>query len=197
MVTVNLKAWQLIVIVGTIVAVIVASTLVYLFYMQAPSNSEWNISDQSNDVDLNAGTEYPGMIDIVKVTLVTNGNELKFTIDVRDPISSLSEGQHAQWNITTILEDDVLKAYEISADLNSTGLTCYIVELGETNVTLCQVTYSQNSITITATVPELQSAKDIQWFVLTTYESYSGADLVTSASDLAPDEGLQTTILKT
>jgi hypothetical protein len=43
---------------------------------------------------------------------------------------------------------------------------------------------------------ELQSAKTIEWNILTMFEKYSGNELITSASDMAPDQGLQQTVLK-
>jgi hypothetical protein len=184
----------LIFMVVAIVGVLIALILIYSVYMQArPVGSTF--SDPSGDAELYVGTEYPGMVDVVGATLQVTGNELKVTISVRDVIPTLDATQNAQYNVTVILQNDVLKAYVISANLTSIGLTGHIVELGETNATVCQTTYDQKSLTMRTTIDELQSTKEINWFVLTTYDKYSGDQLVASGSDIAPKDGYQTTIL--
>jgi hypothetical protein len=137
------------------------------------------------------------MIDVVGGTLEVNGTTLNVTIDLRDPFTGLGEGETAQWNMTVILENEteVLKTYEITVNMNSTGLTAYIVDLETQNAQSCQVSYRAKSLTVQAVVDELPSAKTIEWNILTSYEQYSGDELITSASDLAPDEGLQKTVL--
>jgi len=80
--------------------------------------------------------------------------------------------------------------------MNSTDLTGYVVEVEEQKMQGCQVNRSKNSLTVLAVIDELQGAKEIEWFILTIYERFSGDELTTSASDIAPDEGLQKTVLK-
>jgi len=183
-------------IVVAIIAVLVTSIAIYSVYLQPRPGTGSTFSDLSGDVELYVGTEYPGMIDVVGASLQVSGNELKIIISVRDPIPNLAAGQDAQYNVTAILQNSALKAYEISADLTSTGLTGHIVELGESNTTTCQTTYDQKSLTIRAPIDELQSTKEIDWFVLTTYDKYNGTQLTSSGSDIAPKDGYQTTFLK-
>lgn len=47
-----------------------------------------------------------------------------------------------------------------------------------------------------ASIDELESTKEVQWFIVTSYEKYSGDELIISATDIAPEEGLQTNTLK-
>jgi hypothetical protein len=52
-----------------------------------------------------------------------------------------------------------------------------------------------NSLIIYAALDGLQSAKEIQWFIQTSFEKRSDFDPVTNGFDFAPDEGFQRTIL--
>jgi len=189
------KSKLLMLIVGVAIAVLVTSAILYRLSTGTPVSSQLNAS--ANNVVLNVGTQYPGMIDVVGGTLDANGTTLNITINVRDPVSSLGDGETAQWNMTVILENqtDVLKTYVISAEMNSAQLTGSIVDVGTQSVQSCQVQYYRNSLTVLAVMDELPNARTVEWNVLTSYEQYSGGQLVTSASDLAPAEGLQTTLL--
>ena len=178
------------------IVILAVSVVFYRLYVGTPATSQ--LSDPANDVTLSMGTQYPGMIDVVGGVLMVNGTTLTVTVNVRDPVSSLGDGEIAQWNVTVILENetDVLKTYEISLEMNSSQLTGSIVDVETQSVRTCQVQYSGNSLTVFAVEDELPKARTVEWNVLTLYEQYSGGELVTSASDLAPDEGLQTTALK-
>ncbi len=123
---------------------------------------------------------------------------LTVTVNGRDPVSVLGDGENAQWNVTLILENDAdfLKTYEISVNM-TTQLKGSVVKVDSGTVQTCQVDYCKNSLTAAATVSELAGTKVIKWNILTTYESVSGGELITSASDLAPDQGLQRTVLGT
>jgi hypothetical protein len=178
-----------------IFAVIIASFVWYRLYSGSSGTSQ--LSDPANDVVLSMGTHYLGMIDVVNGTLEANGKTLNVTINGRDLVSNLSDGEIAQWNVTVILETEtnVLKTYEIGAQMNSTQLTGIIVDVMTQKAQSCLVQYGNNSLNVHTVVDELLSAKTVEWNVLTTYEQYSGGELITSASDMAPDEGLQSTAL--
>jgi hypothetical protein len=141
------------------------------------------------------GTEYPGMIDVLNAALNVNGETLNITINVKDPISGVGAGEHAQWNVTIIVLNNVTKTYEVCVNLNSTLLSGYVVEIEGLNAKTCQVETYKNSLTIHTIIDELQSANEVQWFILTTFETYSENVLTFSGHDIAPDEGLQTTLL--
>ena len=180
-----------------VIAILATSAILYRLYVGTSDKSQLN--DPANDVVLSVGTEYPGMIDVVSATLETNGTALNVTVNVQDTVSYLGEGEYAQWNVTLILENDtdVLITYGVSVNMNSSQLTGSVVDVDEGTVQACQVDYYKNSLTVVATMSELNGTKMIEWNILTTYESYSGDELITSASDMAPDESLQQTVLGT
>ena len=151
--------------------------------------------DAENDVILNLGAEYPGMIDVIHAELEVNEKVLNITIKVRTAISDLSNGEYAQWNTTIILQDETLNAYEVCAEMNSTRLAGYITEIGAQTTELCTVQCQENSLTILAPINELQSTKEIQWYILSMFERWSENELTISGSDIAPDKGLQRTTL--
>jgi flagellar basal body-associated protein FliL len=191
------KSKLLMLIVVAVIAVLVTSVILYRLYVGTSDSSQLN--DPSNDVVLSVGTQYPGMIDVVSAGLKVNGTTLTVTVNVADSVSVLGDGEYAQWNITLILENDtdVLKTYEISVNTNSTQLTGSVVDVDAETVQTCQVDHYKNSLTAVAVMSELNGTKIIEWNILTTYESYSGDELTTSASDMAPDESLQQTVLGT
>jgi prophage tail gpP-like protein len=177
----------------TMVVVLVASVVLYSVFTTTPENQ---LSDLSNDVVLDVGEDYPGMIDVIDGRLEANGTTLKITINGRDSIVSLGDGEFAYWNVTLILENnDSLRAYDVWVELNATRGAGYVQEIQDQNVRTCQVEYN-NSMTVFVVFDELPNAKQAEWSVLTAYEKWSGGDLIVSASDTAPDDGLQTTVLR-
>jgi len=191
------KSKLLILTVVAVIAILVTSAILYRLYVG--TSAVFQLNDPANDVVLSVGTQYPGMIDVVGAALAVNGTALNVTINVEDTVSFLGNGEYAQWNITLILENDtdVLKTYEISVNMNSTQLTGSVTDVDEGTVQTCQVHYYKNSLTVVAAMSELSGTRVIEWGILTTYESYSGDELITSASDMAPDESLQQTVLGT
>jgi hypothetical protein len=137
------------------------------------------------------------MIDVASALLGVNGTELTVTFNLRGPVSNLSVSEDAQWNVTLVLqnETDVLKTYEVCVNLNSTQMTGQIEDVDSQTVQNCTVEYNKNILTVVSVINELPETKTIGWGILTTYEQYSGGELITSASDLAPDAGLQQTAL--
>lgn len=177
-------------------ALIIIASIIFLYRsynVEAPAKP-W-FADAENDVILNLGAEYPGMIDVIHAELEVNEKVLNITIKVRTAISDLSNGEYAQWNTTIILQDSLLKAYEVCAEMNSTRLVGYIMEIGGQTAELCTVQCQENSLTILAPINELQSTKEIQWYILTMFERWSEHELMISGSDIAPDKGLQRTTL--
>lgn len=179
-----------------IIVILITSIVLYFLFMEVSVISR--LSDPEDDVVLSMGTEYPGMIDVVNAALEANVTTLNVTMNMKNPIPDLGDGEYAQWNLTIILENEteLLKAYELCVQMNSTQLSGYIVEIGEQTAKACQACHCKNSLTVLAVIDELQSAKEVEWSILTTYERYSGDELITSGSDIAPDEGLQRTVLK-
>jgi hypothetical protein len=188
----KLWVWAVIMIVAALV------TLIAVYRLRGESPEKYQLSDPVNDVVLSLGTQYPGMIDVVGASLGANDTVLSVNITVRDPVSSLGDGEWAEWNVTVILENetDTLRVYEISVQLNSTVLAGVVDEIGGQSVRACEVSYYGGRLMLQAPADDLQNTKTVEWSILTTYEKYVGNELVTSASDIAPDEGLQQTVLR-
>jgi len=185
---------KLVIIGAAMVAALLGSVFLYIFLVGNPNQGE--ISDPANDVELTVGTDYPGVIDIVHAALEAKGKNLTITIEVRDPVTDLGDDGFAQYNLTLMLDNGDLDSYEVCVEFNSSNMRACSVKLGESAAQPLSVEYSQNSIVVKASFDELQIAKEIQWFVLSTFERYSGDELVSDASDIAPDDSLQTTVLK-
>jgi hypothetical protein len=171
-----------------------------LFYynpsdIESPAQS-W-LEDPEGDVILNAGTDYPNIIDITYVELEVSEGVINFTINVRDSIPDhLDEGEYAQWMAVIILQDI---AYELYAEINSTiyqgELSGYVREVGSQEAEYCNVVLDGESLILSAPLDGLQTAKEIQWFIQTMFEKWSGYELVSNGFDFAPDEDLQRTNL--
>lgn len=178
-----------------VVVVLVVSLILVNLYSGTPG--AFQLNDASNDVVVSAGTQYPGMIDIVGAGLNQSGTTLNVSVNLRDTVAFLGSGQSAQWNITLILENntDVVKTFVATVNINSTQLTGALVDVADGTVQSCQVRSGVKNLTVVAVIGELSQTRVIEWNILSTYESYTGNELTTSASDLAPDAGLQVTTL--
>jgi len=184
-----------------VVVLVVSLVLVglYSFFLGQPAvQASPSFTDPSGDVSASAGTSYPAMIDIVGAKLKTTGNTLNVTINLKDKVSSLSEGETASWTVTVILENatDALKTYQFQAVTNSSGMFGSIVDLESENVTSCPVNVVGNSLGLSAVVDGLQAATQTEWQIISSYQMLSGDQVIASASDSAPDNGLQTTIIE-
>ena len=115
---------------------------------------------------------------------------------MEDTVSYLGDERYAQWNVTIILEHGESNAYEISVEKNATRLQSLITRIGEWNVSSCDVEVRENMLIVQASISELKTAKDVDWLILTSYEKTFENEVVVDGSDIAPDEGPHTTILK-
>jgi hypothetical protein len=193
----------LVLLVVAVAAVVVVSVVLYSLFGVASNSFQLNVPE--NNVVQNLGSQYPGMIDVVSALLGVNGTRLTVTFNLRGPVSYVSSSEDAQWNVTLELWNDtdvlnpnagVLKTYEVVVNLNSTQITGQIEDVDNQTVQDCQVSYNKNILTVQAVVAELPATKLIQWGIVTNYEQYdSGGNLIASATDVAPDEGLQETVL--
>jgi hypothetical protein len=173
--------------------------VLYSFFLGQPSSqASPSFTDPSGDVSVSAGTSYPAMIDIVGAKLEATGNTLNVTINLKDKVSSLGEGETASWTVIVILENatDALKTYQFQAVTDSSGMLGSVVDLESENVTSCPVNVVGNSLGLSAVVDGLQIATQTEWQVISFYQMLSGDQVVASASDSTPDNGLQTTIIE-
>jgi hypothetical protein len=178
-----------------IIVLAVAAPIVLLYHTYTAASANLQLDDPENDVVSNEESGYPSMIDVIHARLEVNEETLNITITVKGPVSGIAEGELAQWN-TTIILDEGDAAYEICAQENSTQLAGYVVNMLNWSSRQCQATLNANSLTLLVPMDELQSAKEVQWFIVTSFEKYSQDELTISATDVAPDEGLQTSTIK-
>jgi hypothetical protein len=142
------------------------------------------------------------MIDVASAVLGVNGTQLTVTFNLRGPVSNLTNSELAQWNVTLVLQNATagVNTYQAVVNLNGSQLTGQIQDMDTLVVQDCPISYSnnlygKNVLTIQPVLDELPATTTIQWRVVTTYEQFSGGELVTSATDVAPDQGLQQTVL--
>ncbi len=190
--------FKLMLLIVVALALSLASVGFYSFFLSQPSvQASPSLTDPSGDVLVSAGTSYPAMIDIVGAKLETTGNTLNVTITLKDNVSSLSDGETASWTAIVILENstDALNTYQFQELTNSSGMFGSIQDLQSGNVTSCQVSSAGNSLGLSAVVNEFQLATKAEWKINSSYQMLSGDQVTSSASDSAPDIGLQTTII--
>jgi hypothetical protein len=183
-----------------VVALVLSLALVglYFFLSQPSVQASPSLTDPSGDVSVSAGTSYPAMIDIVGAKLETTGNTLNVTISLKDKVSSLGEGETESWTVIVVLENatDALKTYQFQATTNSSGMFGSIIDLESENVTSYPVNAVGNSLGLSAVFDGLQTTTKIEWQINSSYQMLSGDQVIASASDSAPDNGLQTTIIQ-
>jgi hypothetical protein len=177
------------------IIVVVATSLVLLYSSSMTGPTNPRLDDPENDVISNEETATLGMIDITHAELEVNEKTLKITINLKGPLAILTQNESIQWNVTIIL-DEGTAAYEIFAEKNSTQLKGYVVEMMNWTSKPCQTDFQKNTLTLLTSIDELENTKEVQWFIVTSYEKHSGDELIISATDIAPDEGLQTNTLK-
>jgi hypothetical protein len=191
-------SFKLILVIVVVLALSLALVGLYFFLGQRSVQASPSLTDPSGDVSVSAGTSYPAMIDIVGAKLETTGNTLNVTISLKDKVSSLGEGETASWTVIVILENatDALKTYQSQEVTNSSGMFGSVVDLQSGNVTSCPVNVVGNSLGLSAVVDGLQAATQTEWQINSSYQMLSGDQVIASASDSAPDNGLQTTIIQ-
>jgi hypothetical protein len=157
------------------------------------------MKDAFNDVQINVGSYYPGMIDIVGASIVKDQSVLNATITVKEPIIALGEDESAKFVVIVILEndDDVLQTYELCIDFNATGIFGVAQDVQTETLQPVQWSVDGVKLTIMATLSELSEATSVQWCMYSVYEKLAGNQVVSSANDFFPDEGLRTTYFET
>jgi hypothetical protein len=179
-----------------IVAIVVVSVAVVALYGLV-GNLNAEVNELQDDMQVNVGSEsgYPGMVDMVSASIEKNQSTLKATIDVKEPFTALGEQETAQFDVIVILEndEDVLQTYELRVDINSTGTYGLVQDVQTKTVQPSQLQVEGNKLTITATLAELSEATKAEWNIYSIYEKRAGNEIVSSAYDFVPDEGLRTT----
>lgn len=181
-----------------IVAVVLVSavTIAIISLNQAPNAS---VNEVANDIQINVGSGYPGMVDIVSTSIERSQNTLSAIINVKEPFTVLGEQEAAEFDMIVILEDaeDVLQTYELRVDFNSTGTFALVQDVQNKTQQPAQLQVDGTKLTITTTLPELNAASQAEWNIYSAYEKRAGTEIISSAYDFLPDEGLALTIFPT
>ncbi len=181
-------------ILATLVAVLLLSALIAAVFFGLNGNPpSAQGSDPQNDIQTDVGSSYPGMIDIVEASIQKNQSTFNAIITVKDPITTLGEDESAQFDMIVILEneEDVLQTYEFRVDINATGMFGIVQDVQTKNPQPLQLNSDGNKLTMTAILSELNDATKAEWNIYSTYEKISGDQVVDSAHDFVPDEGLR------
>jgi len=180
------------------VAVLLVSGVLYYLLVLAPALSIGPIKDPAGDVLLNLGSNYPGMVDIVGGSLEEGGNTMNVSVDVAEAVSGVNVGEFARWDVTLVLENgsDVLGTFELHVEINATGFFGVIQNLEDESSKPCQVNSHGNTLTAVVVFDRPENPERAEWRIISTYEKFSGEELIASSYDFAPDNGMQTTVFE-
>ncbi len=166
--------------------VLVSVAAVALSGLIGAPNAQAN--EAQNDMQVNIGSDYPGMVDMVSASIEKNQNTLNTIINVKEPVTALGEQESAQFDIIVILEnkEDVLQTYELRVDINSTGTFALVQDVQTKTQQPAQLQVEGNKLTITAPLTELNDATKAEWNIYSTYEKIEGNQIISSAYDFHP-----------
>ncbi len=183
------------IIASIVVAVLIVTlvTVVFSGFIVAPRSQ---VSELQDDVQVNIGSSYPGIVDMVHASIAKNEGELNAAITVKDPIAALGDNASAQFDMVLILEkdEDALQTYALRIDVNATGLFGMVEDVQTKNQQPVQLILDGNTLKITMPLAELSSATKAEWNIYSTYEKTSDYQIIASAWDFIPDQGLRTTV---
>jgi hypothetical protein len=179
-----------------IVAILLASVVLAVAFVGLIGAPSTQANEKQNDLQVNIGSSYPGIADMVSVSVAKAGSTLNATITVKSPIIPFTEEETAQFNMVIILEnqEDVLQTYELRVDINATGVFGVIQDVQTKSQQHVELLLDGNTLKISADLPELINATQVEWSINSTYEKLSDNQIVASAWDFIPDQGLRTTI---
>jgi len=158
------------------------------------------VNEMEDDMQVNIGSGYPGMVDMVSAVVDKNQSSLITTITVKEPFTAFGDLEFAQFDIIMILEkeEDVLQTYELIVDLNSTGTFGVVQDVQTETKQDVQLQIEGNKLTVTANLVELSDATYADWSISSVYEKRTiGDEIICSVIDFVPDEGLSTTYFST
>jgi len=181
-----------------IVVVVVVSVVAVAFYgLNGAPDAE--VNEMEDDVQVNIGSSYPGMVDMVSASVEKNQSTLITTITVKDPFTALGDQEFVQFDIIMILEneEDVLQTYEFIVDLNSTGTFGWVQDVQTETKQDAELQIEGNKLTVTATLAEVSDTTYAGWSISSVYEKRAGDEIYSSVIDFVPDEGLWTTYFST
>jgi len=176
-----------------LIAIIVVAAAVALYNSLGVTNPEAN--ETQNDVQTNIGSNYPDMVDMVSASIEKQQTTLTTTIRVKEAIISLGEQETVQFNMIAVLEneEDALRTYELIVDINATGIFGFVQDVQTKQQYTAELSVEGDTLTITTTLNELADASQVEWSIYSIFEKLEGNQLVCSAYDFVPDEGMRTT----
>jgi len=176
-----------------LIVVIVVAAAVALYSSLGVMNPEAN--ETQNDVQTNIGSNYPDMVDMVSASIEKQQTTLTTTIRVKEAIISLGEQETVQFNMIAVLEneEDALRTYELIVDINATGIFGFVQDVQTKQQYTAELSVEGDTLTITTTLNKLADASQVEWSIYSIYEKLEGNQLVCSAYDFVPDEGMRTT----
>ena len=179
-----------------IIAVLLVSVVLAVAFAGLNGAPSTQANEKQNDLQVNIGTSYPGIADMVSASVAKTGSTLNATITVKGPIVPLTEEETAQYNMVIILEnqEDVLQTYELRVDINATGVFGVVQDVQTKNQQHVELLADSNTLKMSSDLPELINATQAEWNINSTYEKLSGSQIVASAWDFIPDQGLRTTV---
>jgi len=159
-----------------------------------PSSTTAPIPSPSTGISYD--TKNKGMIDIVSASIEKDQTAFKVIVQVKDPIQALGSQESAQFDMIVIIEtaEEALQTYELIVDMNSTGVFYRVQDVQSETQRPAQLTIDGNTLTITTTLSELKEATQAEWNLFSTYEVMANNQIIYSAYDFVPDEGIKTTV---
>ncbi len=190
---VNIGKFKIIATLVAIVLIVTVIAVVFSGFIAAPNSQ---VNEVQNDVQVNIGSSYSGTVDMVNASIAKNDGVLDAAITVKDPIVALEENESVQFDMILILENetDVLQTYELRIDVNASGLSGMVGNAQTNSQQPVQLIIDGNTLKITTPLVELSGATKAEWNICSTYEKISGNQIIASAWDFVPDQGLRTTV---
>jgi hypothetical protein len=179
-----------------VIAVLLTTIIIGIALLGLKSSPDTQPKEAENDLQVNIGSSYPGIADMVSASVAKTESTLNATIIVKDPIVSLTEKEMAQYNMVIILEnqEDVLQTYELRVDINATGVFGMVQDVQVKNQQRIELLIDGNTLKISADLAELKDSTKAEWNINSTYEKLSDNQIVANAWDFIPDQGLTTTV---
>jgi hypothetical protein len=179
-----------------VVAVLLTTTILSIAILNFKAAPNSQSKETENDLQVNIGSAYPGVADLVSASIAKAGSTLNVNISVKDTITPLAEQETAQYNMVLIIENgtDVLQTYELRIDMNSTGLFGVIQDVQTKNQQRIDLEVFDSTLKMSTDFVELNDATQAEWNLNSSYEKVENNQIVVSAWDFIPNQGLTTTI---
>lgn len=153
--------------------------------------------DSSNDVFFSIGEASVGGVDFVGGNLSVVGDDLFLGFSTKEALPVLGFDEFVEFEGLLFLWDDeeVVGSFEFLVVVNSSGFVGTLVDLDSLDEVDLEVSLDDNSWLVVVDVSKVGEFGVLEWSLSSTYEVFSGDEVVVFASDFAPDEDMHTTFL--